>query len=48
MKTVVTRAVGFIGGNLFRRLIQLERDIKYVDNVSRGKSWRFWRMAVRQ
>jgi nucleoside-diphosphate-sugar epimerase len=38
MKTVVTRAVGFIGGNLFRRLIQLERDIKYVDNVSRGKS----------
>jgi len=38
MKTVVTGAAGFIGANLVRRLIQLERDIRCVDNVSRGKS----------
>jgi GDP-D-mannose 3',5'-epimerase len=38
MKTVVTGAAGFIGSNLVRRLIQLGRDIRCVDNVSRGKS----------
>jgi GDP-D-mannose 3',5'-epimerase len=38
MKTVVTGAAGFIGANLVRRLIQLECDIRCVDNVSRGKS----------
>jgi GDP-D-mannose 3',5'-epimerase len=38
MKTVVTGAAGFIGANLVRRLIQLGRDIRCVDNVSRGKS----------
>jgi len=38
MKTVVTGAAGFIGANLVRRLIQLGRDIRCVDNISRGKS----------
>jgi nucleoside-diphosphate-sugar epimerase len=38
MKTVVTGAAGFIGANLVRRLIQLGRNIRCVDNISRGKS----------
>jgi GDP-D-mannose 3',5'-epimerase len=38
MKTVVTGAAGFIGANMVRRLIQLGRDIRCVDNISRGKS----------
>jgi len=38
MKTVVTGAAGFIGANLVRRLIQLGRNIRCVDNTSRGKS----------
>jgi GDP-D-mannose 3',5'-epimerase len=38
MKTVVTGAAGFIGANLVRRLVQLGRDIRCVDNMSRGKS----------
>jgi GDP-D-mannose 3',5'-epimerase len=38
MKTVVTGAAGFIGANLVRRLLELGRDIRCVDNVSRGKS----------
>jgi GDP-D-mannose 3',5'-epimerase len=37
MKTVVTGAAGFIGANLVRRLLELGRDIRCVDNVSRGK-----------
>jgi GDP-D-mannose 3',5'-epimerase len=38
MKTVVTGAAGFIGANLVRRLLGLGRDIRCVDNISRGKS----------
>jgi len=38
MKTVVTGAAGFIGSNLVRRLLDLGRDIRCVDNTSRGKS----------
>jgi GDP-D-mannose 3',5'-epimerase len=37
MKTVVTGAAGFIGANLVRRLLELGRDVRCVDNVSRGK-----------
>jgi nucleoside-diphosphate-sugar epimerase len=38
MKTVVTGEAGFIRASLGRRLIQLGREIRCVDNVSRGKS----------
>jgi GDP-D-mannose 3',5'-epimerase len=38
LKTVVTGAAGFIGANLVRRLLELGRDIRCVDNISRGKS----------
>jgi GDP-D-mannose 3',5'-epimerase len=38
MRTVVTGAAGFIGANLVRRLLGLGRDIRCVDNISRGKS----------
>ena len=38
MKTVVTGAAGFIGANLVRKLLGLGRDIRCVDNISRGKS----------
>jgi len=33
MKTVVTGAAGFIGANLVRRLIELRRDMRCVDNI---------------
>jgi nucleoside-diphosphate-sugar epimerase len=46
MKTVVTGAAGFIGANLVRRLIQLRRDIRCVDNISRGKSENLEGLAV--
>ena len=36
MKTVVTGAAGFIGANLVRRLIKDSREIRAIDNVSRG------------
>ena len=38
MKTVVTGAAGFIGSNLVRRLIKESREIRAIDNVSRGSS----------
>ena len=38
MKTVVTGAAGFIGANLARILIKDSREIRAIDNVSRGSS----------
>ena len=38
MKTVVTGAAGFIGANLVRRLIKDSREIRAIDNVSRGSN----------
>jgi GDP-D-mannose 3',5'-epimerase len=38
MKTVITGGAGFIGANLVRRLLSERRDLRVVDNVSRGHS----------
>lgn len=38
MKVVVTGGAGFIGANLVRRLLKEKRDLRVVDNVSRGHS----------
>jgi nucleoside-diphosphate-sugar epimerase len=46
MKTAVTGAAGFIRANLVRRLVELGRDIRCVDNTSRGKSENLERLPV--
>jgi nucleoside-diphosphate-sugar epimerase len=38
MKILVMGESGFIRANLVRRLVELGRDIRCVDNISRGKS----------